>query len=120
SGNLESNPHNRVHGLVGGNAPDGLTWGLMSDPGLVSFDPIFYLHHCTIDRMWASWNAAGNGNPTESKWLNGPASIGEREFVMPMPDGSSWVYTPADVNSLSQLNYTYDDLTVSVPAPPAS
>jgi tyrosinase len=116
SGNLESNPHNRVHGLVGGNAPDGQTWGLMSDPGLAALDPIFYMHHCNIDRMWAAWNANGNSNPTEANWLNGPAAIGEREFVMPMPDGSSWVYTPDDVKSLSQLDYTYDDLSIPVPA----
>ncbi len=114
SGNLESNPHNQVHGRIGGEAPDGQTWGLMSDPGLAALDPIFYLHHCNIDRMWAAWNENGNSNPNDPNWLNGPAAIGEREFVMPMPDGSSWVYTPADVNSLSQLDYTYDD--VSLPA----
>jgi tyrosinase len=118
SGNLESNPHNQVHGYVGGTAPGGQTWGLMSDPGLAALDPIFYLHHCNIDRMWASWNAAGNSNPTEANWLNGPASIGEREFVVPMPGGNPWVYTPADVNSISQLDYTYDDLTIPVPVQP--
>lgn len=121
SGNLESNPHNQVHGRVGGNAPDGETWGLMSDPGLAALDPIFYLHHCNIDRMWAAWNANGNNNSNEPNWLNGPAAIGEREFVMPMPNGSSWVYTPTDVNSLSQLDYTYDDLSLpATAAQPAS
>lgn len=113
SGNLESNPHNLVHVQVGGQQSDTL-WGLMSDPGIAALDPIFYLHHSNIDRMWASWNAAGNSNPTDKNWLNGPASLAEREFVMPMPDGSSWVYTPADVNSLSQLNYTYDDLVAGI------
>jgi tyrosinase len=91
----------------------------MSDPGLAALDPIFYLHHCNIDRMWAAWNANGNNNPTDADWLNGPAAIGEREFAMPMPDGSSWVFTPADVESLSQLDYTYDDLSVPMPALPA-
>ena len=64
SGNLESNPHNQVHVDVGGNSPDGQTWGLMSDPGIAALDPIFYLHHCNIDRMWAAWNANGNPNTT--------------------------------------------------------
>lgn len=114
SGNLESNPHNQVHVDVGGNAPDGQTWGLMADPGIAALDPIFYLHHANIDRMWAHWNASGNSNPTVSSWLNGPAAIGEREFIVPMPGGTTWVYTPADVDDLGQLNYTYDDLPAAV------
>jgi tyrosinase len=117
SGNLENNPHNLVHVFVGGNSPDGQTSGLMSDPGLAALDPIFYLHHANIDRMWAMWNA-NNANPTDTSWLNGPAAIGEREFVMPMPDGSSWVYTPQQMSSLSQLNYTYDNLPQPAPAAP--
>jgi tyrosinase len=120
SGNLESNPHNQVHVDVGGINNTQTVWGLMSDPGIAALDPIFYLHHSNIDRMWAAWDANGNGNPTDPNWLNGPAAIGEREFAMPMPDGSSWVYTPAEVNSLAQLDYTYDDLTITVAAPPAA
>lgn len=120
SGNLESNPHNLVHMDVGGINAAQTVWGLMSDPGIAALDPIFYLHHSNIDRMWAAWNANGNSNPNDTNWLNGPSAVGEREFAMPMPDGSSWVYTPADVNSLSQLDYTYDDLSVAVFAPPAS
>lgn len=107
SGNLEDNPHNIVHVQVGGNG------GLMSYPSSAGLDPIFYLHHCNIDRMWAAWNLAGNTNPTIPDWLNGPAASGGREFVMPMPNGTSWVYTPADVNSLSQLDYTYEDFTTA-------
>jgi len=92
----------------------------MSDPGIAGLDPIFYFHHSNIDRMWAAWNANGNSNPTDANWVNGPKAIGEREFAMPMPDGSSWVYTPADVNSLDKLDYTYDDLTVTVSPQPSN
>jgi tyrosinase len=116
SGNLESNPHNQVHVDVGGSAPDSPTWGLMSDPGIAALDPIFYLHHSNVDRMWAVWNEKGNSNPTDPNWLKGPAAVGEREFAMPMPDGSSWIYTPADMDSLSLLDYTYDDLAATVAA----
>lgn len=119
-GNLESNPHNLVHGYVGGNAPDNQTYGLMADPGIAALDPIFYLHHSNIDRMWAAWNANGNSNPTDPNWVNGPTAINGREFAMPFPDGSSWVYTPADVNSLDQLDYTYDDLTATVSPQPSN
>jgi tyrosinase len=119
SGNLEGNPHNLVHVYVGNSSPDGNTPGLMSDPGLAALDPIFYLHHANIDRMWAVWNESpANTNPTLPNWLNGPAALGGREFVMPMPDGTSWVYTPQQMSNLSQLNYTYDSLPqpAAVPA----
>jgi tyrosinase len=113
SGNLENNPHNFVHVYVGGFISNS-DYGLMSDPGLAALDPIFYLHHANIDRMWAVWNES-HSNPTDprclvdTQWLNGPASLGEREFVMPMPTGE-WVYTPKQMSSLSQVNYTYDSL----------
>jgi tyrosinase len=124
SGNLENNPHNLVHVYVGGypqtGRPDAQTEGLMSDPGMAALDPIFYLHHANIDRMWAVWNADPNANPTEPNWLNGPASIGERKFVMPWPGGTAWVYTPQQMDSLAQLDYTYDDLAVPAAAPAAA
>ncbi len=117
SGNLESNPHNQVHVDVGGNAPSGSLYGLMSDPGTAALDPIFYLHHANIDRMWAHWNGSNKPNPVLPNWLKGPAGTGGRQFVVPMPGGVPWVYTPAAVNSLSQLNYTYDDLTAATKPP---
>lgn len=120
SGNLESNPHNQVHVDVGGNAPDGSIWGLMSDPGIAALDPVFYLHHANIDRLWAHWNVSGNANPTTSNWLDGPAAAGERAFVVPMADGSAWVYTPQEVDDLSKTDYTYDDLPTIAKAAPVS
>jgi tyrosinase len=89
---------------------------LMSDPGIAALDPIFYLHHCNIDRMWATWNNGGKKNPTDPNWLNGPASLGQREFVMPTPTNPSWVYTPDEMDSLSKLDYTYDSLPALAPA----
>ncbi|HEX6705267.1 MAG TPA: tyrosinase family protein [Albitalea sp.] len=104
-GNMESNPHDLVHVYAGGQISED-NYGLMADPGTAALDPIFYLHHCNIDRMWASWNAAGKANPNDPAWLAGPA----RPFVMPMPGGESWVYTPAQMNSTSTLNYTYQEV----------
>jgi len=117
SGLLENNPHNLVHGAVGGslqNGPDGL----MSNPSLAALDPIFYLHHANIDRMWAVWNQnSANTNPTDPNWMNGPTATGDRKFVMPMPGGVSWVYTSQQVSRLSQLNYTYDSLPTPAAVP---
>jgi len=110
SGNLEQDPHNLTHVFVGGAISDTV-FGLMTDPGLAALDPIFYLHHANIDRMWAVWNSdASHTNPSDPNWLKGPAASGEREFIMPMPGKQSWRYIPNDVNSLSLMNYTYDNL----------
>jgi tyrosinase len=110
SGNLEQDPHNLTHVFVGGSVSDTV-YGLMSDPGLAALDPIFYLHHANIDRMWAVWNSnSSHNNPSDPNWLKGPAASGEREFIMPMPGKKSWRYIPKDVNSLSQMDYTYENL----------
>ncbi|MBC3875139.1 tyrosinase family protein [Undibacterium flavidum] len=122
TGDLEQNPHNMVHVEVGGQVSQTL-WGLMSDPGLAGLDPIFYLHHSNIDRLWASWNQADNVNPTDSDWLEGPNDSdprgNRRPFYMPNPNGSAWLYYPSMVNTISQLDYSYQDLNAqtSVTAP---
>ncbi|GHA20784.1 hypothetical protein GCM10008090_33400 [Arenicella chitinivorans] len=114
SGNLENNPHNQVHVDVGGDAPGNGIGGLMSDPGLAALDPIFYLHHCNIDRLWAVWNANGNKNPTSARWLKGPAATGNREFVMPKPGSTAWVFTPQEVDAMSKVDYTYEGLSADI------
>lgn len=116
-GGIETQPHDFVHGLVGGSS--GTTDGLMSSPVTAPLDPIFWLHHANIDRLWEVWTRqpTAKGNPTDSAWLDGPASNGERAFVMPMPSQAKpWAYTPRDVNTLEQVGYTYDDLTTKASA----
>ena len=119
-GGVETQPHDWVHGLVGGGDPQNPQMpGLMSDPDTAGLDPIFWLHHSNIDRLWEVWreNPTSNVDPDDANWIKGPANVGERKFSMPMPDGTSWDYTPGDMSNLSQLGYTYDDLSAGVPAP---
>ena len=65
SGNVNGTPHGAVHGGVGGGMGGFNTAGL---------DPIFWLHHCNIDRLWNRWLAGGGGrsNPpaTDTAWHN--------------------------------------------------
>lgn len=110
-GGVETQPHDMVHGLVGGGDQHKL--GLMAWPDLAGLDPIFWLHHANIDRLWEVWRKlpGSKGDPTAAKWVMGPASIGEHAFVMPMPGGKKWTYTPGDMSDLSQLGYDYDDVS---------
>ena len=113
-GNFESNPHDLVHVYIGGQVSNN-DYGLMADPGTAGIDPIFYLHHCNIDRMWGVWNESGNANPTDPSWLNGPA----QQFAMPAAGGQPWHYTPGQMTNLATLDYSYQELSApaSLPTP---
>jgi tyrosinase len=116
-GDLENQPHNAVHGLVGGGDPDDPNIpGLMSDPDTAGLDPIFYMHHSNIDRLWMVWrlNPPSDVDPNDQSWLNGP----QGGFNMPMPDGSTYNYYPSQFIDDSALDYTYDDLSPQVAAQP--
>lgn len=62
-GALEGTPHGSMHVAVNG-------WlGAFNTAGL---DPLFWLHHCNIDRLWVVWRNrdASFVDPTESNWLD--------------------------------------------------
>ena len=47
--------HDQVHGATGGRSPDGQHAGDMGMVPAAAFDPIFWSHHCMIDRLWYLW-----------------------------------------------------------------
>jgi len=47
------NIHDGVHGWVG---------GTMGNVGYAAFDPVFWAHHCMIDRVWWLWQQDGRMN----------------------------------------------------------
>lgn len=105
TGAIENQPHNIVHGLVGGATSANCTGGLMSDVMCAARDPIFWLHHSNIDRLWNQWMAMGGGraNPSDTAWTS-------QQFTFYRPDGTTVTMTCADVvNTVRQLNYRYDD-----------
>jgi tyrosinase len=100
AGPLEQTPHNVVHGQVGGNMGGFETAGL---------DPIFWLHHANIDRLWDVWlGQSGRANSTEAAWLTG--------LTFKFHDEQGVVHNQQsdDVIDL-RLNYVYED--ISVPGP---
>lgn len=95
--NLDFGLHGTVHVGVG-NAANGM--------GVVPWaanDPVFWLHHCNIDRLWASWNQAGNPNPSDGDFTAKP-------FVFAGPNGAQVSYTVGQMLSLSSAGYGYDVL----------
>lgn len=47
--------HNTVHGAVGGSGSSGVSGGHMTYLATAAFDPVFWLHHCNVDRLFALW-----------------------------------------------------------------
>jgi tyrosinase len=58
---INSGIHGSIHVLVGNRM------GMGSVP-YSGGDPLFWVHHSNIDRMWASWNAHGGMNPVDAEW----------------------------------------------------
>ncbi|MFL5576751.1 MAG: tyrosinase family protein [Gemmatimonadaceae bacterium] len=112
-GALESTPHNVMHSLIGGGAQGGgpCQDGLMADANCAALDPIFWLHHANIDRLWSRWLGLGGGraNPGDAAWLT-------QTFVFFDETGARVTLSGADVvDAAAQLGYVYDD--VPVPSP---
>ncbi|SMH36975.1 tyrosinase family protein [Azospirillum agricola] len=93
---LEGTPHNTGHVVVGG------TQGHMGD-GMSPLDPIFWLHHCMVDRMWAAWQARGNATPPLDKNYSNQFVDGQGKPVTGITSAGSLNY-PA-------LGYIYDGIT---------
>jgi tyrosinase len=93
---FEGQPHDVVHVALG---------GLMSSVDTAAQDPIFWLHHANIDRLWNHWIAQGGGrtDATDAQWLN-------TTFTFYDEAGHAVYLTGAEIiDTVSQLNYRYDD-----------
>jgi tyrosinase len=86
---LENQPHNKVHNNTGGIVyPSQGSYCNMFSPSnnggfmqafLSPTDPLFYMHHSNIDRLWEAWSqktAPGNrlppAGPAYDKWAREP------------------------------------------------
>ena len=68
-GSLENGPHGAIHMWTG--TPDDPNPD-MGNLSLAARDPIFYAHHCNIDRLWAEFyrrNPVAHANPSDPDFL---------------------------------------------------
>src|SRR4051794_32404013 len=92
TGRLEQTPHNDVHVAMG---------GLMGDPSTAAEDPIFWLHHANIDRLWWLWQLHHHGT-ADTRWAG-------QSFHFFDVAGVPASLKASDVLRISkQLGYTYD------------
>ena len=127
---LEFNPHDGVHQSIGGN---------MSVVDLSARDPIFFLHHANIDRIWDVWERKQKGQNLPSLPDGAPAEPGDKP--LPGSDYAQWAGEPflfftdahgaparkttcGDYAEIGEFNYDYEpgsgDEVVSMAAAPAS
>jgi hypothetical protein len=93
-GPIHSPPHNWVSGVM----------ATAASPG----DPIFYLHHCMCDLLWAQWQLL---HPGDDPYQSSGAGHGLNDPMAP------WTTTPADVVDYRAINsYRYPPGFVSDPA----
>jgi tyrosinase len=80
-------------------------------------DPIFWLHHANIDRLWEVWLARDSRhlNPAVSTWLM------DLPFEFHDAQGSVVALTPGQVldTTTAPLNYRYEDVSDPLGAMPA-
>jgi len=97
-------PHNSIHNIIGG---DG---GNMSDISIAAFDPIFWLHHCNMDRFYYNWLVINND--TKQKFTKKSLEA----FLPPFSDNITFGWRNNTNNflqlkniiSLDQYQYTYN------------
>lgn len=96
-GVLERTPHGNMHVRVG---------GFMGSFNTAGLDPIFWLHHANIDRLWAVWRHrnAAHVDPVDPQWL-------KMSFDFHDGTGAAVSRKVADVVDTAALGYQYEDIS---------
>jgi len=116
-----SRMHNIVHLWVGGawvvNDSGSLSTHVGSMlPGTSPNDPVFFLHHCFVDKIWADWQ--------DLQQANNPAGYPHYEPLRDGPAGHNFfdnmyfsgpAASPASVNHFRSLGYEYEPKSPDAP-----
>lgn len=103
-GLIEQRPHDLLHFAIGGSigtgeidAPGGLG-GLMASVPTAAFDPIFWVHHANIDRLWTVWECL---DTPPRRWGHVPP----REWLEERP----WSFHDFDLSIVEETRLYYLD-----------
>ena len=111
-GGMESNAHDLIHDSVGGD-------GDMGDPNTAARDPIFWLHHSNVDRLWNRWQDIKDHHipdPIADKdWY-------DQEFPYYDENGNQVIVSVSKILDLASKEARYDDdrRLVTAALPPAA
>ena len=113
SGSLEA-LHGMYHGLIGGDnvpgsgATGNAVGGHMSRVPTAAFDPIFWMHHCQIDHLFALWQSIHKDKP--NNWFSSPdvAKAKLLPFRTEAGDGTFWNSNQSAVTD--DFGYTYPEI----------
>jgi tyrosinase len=97
SGRIENGPHGLIHFQVGGECGD---FGTMASAN----DPLFFLHHTMVDRIWAKWQSSC---PERNSLFSGSVTNTLPPFNFIISDTFSM--------SSDKLCYVYDTSPADVP-----
>ena len=119
--NTDAAPHGAMHNYIGngsklksGKYDNKITQtttrtGLMGDVPTAGFDPIFWMHHSNIDRIYQQWTNSKNGTLITEQMLDNPAW----GYIFWNGDGTKVEYTMGELREvLYSLDYDYDDTKV--------
>ena len=95
-------PHGNVHMMVNGN---------MSAFATAARDPIFWLHHCNVDRLWDDWLNRGGGRANRED-----SPFTQEQFSFAGADGSTVTDTVGNRLFTSQLGHNYDTVMAQRPS----
>jgi tyrosinase len=104
--------HNAIHALVGSNG------GTMLDQYVSAFDPIFWLHHANVDRIFALWQALWPDSYVTSQvnkggtYTNSPGLVENIDTPLTpfKADSNGNLWTSRMVRSTRTFGYTYPEL----------
>lgn len=108
---FDGNPHGTVHVRVGGRGDPDTPGGAGDLSSVVSaaYDPIFWLHHCMVDKVWFDWQQV-HGNSTI------PSAIRSRGVYS--VDNQPWTVEDT-IDSEDLFNYTYGLAPLGGRVPPS-
>jgi hypothetical protein len=119
--NADAAPHGAMHNYIGNGArklspgyDNKITQtetrtGLMGNVPTAGFDPIFWMHHSNIDRIYQQWTNSKNGTLITEQMLDNPAW----GYIFFNGKGEKVEYTMGDLREvLYSLDYDYDDTPV--------